>query len=126
MINRNFIDQVLEQMNFLVKWRNWISCILSSARSTVLVNGSPTFDFKHERGVRQGDPLSPFLFIIGMEVLSKMFLEAENQNRFIGFKAPNNGPSISHLLYADDAIIIGELSVKTQNVCFVAFISSQV
>lgn len=47
-----FLDQVMGQMNFPTQWRKWIMCIISSVRSAVLVNGSPTFEFKHERGVR--------------------------------------------------------------------------
>lgn len=58
--------------------------------------------------MRQGDPISPFLFIIGMEVFSCMVNKMCVGNIFYGFKAPNNGPRISHLLYADDAILIGE------------------
>ncbi|XP_071707952.1 uncharacterized protein [Rutidosis leptorrhynchoides] len=61
-------------MGFGSKWRGWIRTCLKSASISVLVNGSPTCEFKMERGVRQGDPLSPFLFIItaeGLNVLTK-------------------------------------------------------
>ncbi|KAK1436726.1 hypothetical protein QVD17_02508 [Tagetes erecta] len=107
-ISWDFLDNIQQQMNFPEKWRRWIMGILKSARSSVLVNGSPTFEFQYQRGVRQGDPLSPFLFILGMEALSCMFNKAVETNLFKGCKLPNNGPSISHLLYADDALIVGE------------------
>ncbi|KAJ0910635.1 putative RNA-directed DNA polymerase [Helianthus annuus] len=97
-------------MEFPVKWRNWISGVLSSAKSSVLVNGSPTFEFRFQRGIRQGDPLSPFLFILGMEAFTKFLDKLVEDGLFKGFSCPNNGPSISHLLFADDALLLGEWS----------------
>ncbi|KAJ0487018.1 hypothetical protein HanHA89_Chr14g0585861 [Helianthus annuus] len=59
--------------------------------------------------MRQGDPLSPFLILIVMEALSCMMKKACNLGSFDGFKMPNGGSSISHLLYADDAIFMGHV-----------------
>ncbi|GJV26891.1 RNA-directed DNA polymerase, eukaryota, reverse transcriptase zinc-binding domain protein [Tanacetum coccineum] len=67
-ISWDYLDNMLEFMNFLTHWRRWISACLYSARSSVLINGSPTQEFMLHRGLRQGDPLSPF-FIIAMEGL---------------------------------------------------------
>ncbi|KAC9988342.1 hypothetical protein E3N88_44974 [Mikania micrantha] len=71
-INWRFLDAVVEHMEFPLKWRDWIKYLISSVRASVLVNGAPTFEFKYGRGIRQGDPISPFLFLIGMEVGAKM------------------------------------------------------
>jgi hypothetical protein len=111
-INWKFIDSMMYQMNFPCKWRNWVWSVLSSARSSVLINGSPTFEFQYQRGVRQGDPLSPFLFIIAMEALTCMMNRAVDVGLFRGFFTPNGGPVISHLLYVDDALIVGEWSLQ--------------
>ncbi|XP_076916560.1 putative mitochondrial protein AtMg01250 [Bidens hawaiensis] len=97
-------------MNFPPKWRGWIRSILASARSSILVNGTHSFEFQFQRGVRQGDPLSPFLFIIGMEAFSCMLNKANDLNIFRGVSLSFNGPTVSHLLYADDAILVGEWS----------------
>ncbi|KAJ0836378.1 putative RNA-directed DNA polymerase [Helianthus annuus] len=86
--------------------------VLSSAKASVLINGSPTYEFQFQKGVRQGDPLSPFLFIIGMEALSSMLHKAKELNLFKGFNCPNSGPTLSHLFFADDALVIGEWSIE--------------
>lgn len=68
----SFIDQLLDIMGFGVKWRGWIGQCLSTTSISILVNGSPTVPFKMERGLRQGDPLSPFLFILATEAFKQM------------------------------------------------------
>lgn len=67
---RAFLDYMMERLGFCVKWRNWISTCLKSASASVLVNGSPTEEFTVTRGLRQGDPLSPFLYLIVAQGLS--------------------------------------------------------
>ncbi|KAJ0588293.1 putative RNA-directed DNA polymerase [Helianthus annuus] len=104
----SFVVNVLHQMGFPSTWVKWISGILKSARSSVLVNGATTFQFRCEKGMRQGDPLSPFLFLVVMEALSRMLSRAKEAGIIKGIPTPNNGPVISHLLYADDAIVLGE------------------
>ncbi|KAJ9552868.1 hypothetical protein OSB04_016913 [Centaurea solstitialis] len=71
----SYHDSVLEQMDFSIKWRSWIRGCVISARSSVLVNRSSTSEFPLTRGVRQGYPLSPFLFILAMEVTQRRFSE---------------------------------------------------
>ncbi|XP_076929356.1 putative mitochondrial protein AtMg01250 [Bidens hawaiensis] len=97
-------------MGFPLQWCKWIRGILKSARSSALVNGSPTFEFGCEKGIRQGDPISPFLFIIVMEALSVLFRRAVHIGAFDGINLPNNGPIVSHLVFADDVMIFGEWS----------------
>ncbi|KAJ0582905.1 putative RNA-directed DNA polymerase [Helianthus annuus] len=109
-LNWNFVLDILSQMGFSEKWCSWIKGVLSSARASVLVNGSPTFEFECQKGMRQGDPISPFLFVIVMEALSCMLNKASDLGILKGVSLPNDGPSVSHLFYADDAIIMGEWS----------------
>ncbi|GJU73335.1 putative RNA-directed DNA polymerase, eukaryota, reverse transcriptase zinc-binding domain protein [Tanacetum coccineum] len=92
-----------------------MSC-LNSSFASVLINGSPTKEFKVERGLRQGDPLSPFLFILAIEALNVVMLEAKNKNIFKGIEVGNDKVYISHLQFADDALIMGEWSLHNAKV----------
>ncbi|RVW53339.1 Transposon TX1 uncharacterized 149 kDa protein [Vitis vinifera] len=82
----DFLDQVLEKKGFSPKWRKWMSGCLSSVSYAVLVNGSAKGWVKASRGLRQGDPLSPFLFTLVADVLSRMLLRANERNMLEGFK----------------------------------------
>ncbi|GJR54299.1 RNA-directed DNA polymerase, eukaryota, reverse transcriptase zinc-binding domain protein [Tanacetum coccineum] len=75
-IRWNYLDHILDSLKFGLKWRSWIKTCLSSSRASILVNGSPTSEFSINRGLRQGDPLSPFLFILVMEGLHNAFADA--------------------------------------------------
>nr|KAJ0196777.1 hypothetical protein LSAT_V11C700381330 [Lactuca sativa] len=109
-VNWEYLDSILGQMGFGNKWRMWIRGSLRSARASVIINGSPTKEFPITKGVRQGDPLSPYLFIIAMEGLNVALKTARDKEIFKGIKVPGSGPTISHLFYADDALFIGEWS----------------
>ncbi|GKB40902.1 putative RNA-directed DNA polymerase, eukaryota, reverse transcriptase zinc-binding domain protein [Tanacetum coccineum] len=107
----SLLFSIMEQVGFSRKWINWIHSCLDSAFASVLVNGSPTKEFKLERGLQQGDLLSPFLFILSIEALNVAFLEATNNNIFHGVQVGKDKTFISHLQYADDALILGEWSL---------------
>ncbi|GJW59088.1 putative RNA-directed DNA polymerase, eukaryota, reverse transcriptase zinc-binding domain protein [Tanacetum coccineum] len=81
-VNWNFLLSIITQMGFGGKWRNWISSCLSSASISVMINGSPSKEFKMERGLRQGDLLSPLLFLIVAEALKIAIIEACNKGVF--------------------------------------------
>jgi len=61
-VDLKYLDSVMVNMNFPTLWRKWISECVGTATTSVLVNGIPTEEFPIERGLHQGDPLSPFLF----------------------------------------------------------------
>ncbi|KAL6510920.1 hypothetical protein OROGR_022044 [Orobanche gracilis] len=97
-------------MGFPEKWCIWIKGILESSCASVLVNGSPTFQFKNEKGLRQGDPISPFLFLIVMECLSWLMNKAKDMGILKGINFRVDNTDLNHLFFADDALIMGEWS----------------
>nr|GEX83317.1 putative RNA-directed DNA polymerase, eukaryota, reverse transcriptase zinc-binding domain protein [Tanacetum cinerariifolium] len=92
-------------LGFGSKWRSWVRACLYSSRASILINGSPTFEFFIKRGLRQGDPLSPFLFILVMEGLHCAMSNAVNSGLIRGIKLVSSGIVLSHLFYEDDVII---------------------
>ncbi|GJZ74415.1 RNA-directed DNA polymerase, eukaryota [Tanacetum coccineum] len=107
-ISWDFLIRVMHFMGFSDTWINWISGCLNSAATSVLVNGSPSREFSIQRGLRQGDPLSPLLFIIAMEGLHVAMEDAMAAGYYNGFSI--NTLNLSHLFFADDALFIGEWS----------------
>nr|GEV64123.1 RNA-directed DNA polymerase, eukaryota, reverse transcriptase zinc-binding domain protein [Tanacetum cinerariifolium] len=104
-ISWKYLDFILDSLGFGSKWRSWIRACLHSSRASILINGSLTFDFSVKRGLRQGDPLSPFLFILVMEGLHYAMSNAVNSGLIRGIKLSSSGIVLSHLIYADDVII---------------------
>lgn len=100
-----FIDAVMEKMGFCRQWRTWIMMCITTVTYSVLINGEPTKFIKPSRGLRQGDPISPYLYIICTESLSKLIKQNIQNHKLHGFKTLRSGPAISHLLFADDLLV---------------------
>ncbi|RVW29025.1 Phosphoinositide phosphatase SAC1 [Vitis vinifera] len=103
-VSWDFLDHVLEKKGFSPRWRKWMRGCLSMVSYTVLVNGNAKGWVKASRGLRQDDSLSPFLFILVADVLSRMLLRAEERNSLEGFRVGRNRIRVSHLQFADDII----------------------
>lgn len=103
---------MMMKMGFGLIWRNWIKECLHSSSVAVLINGSLTSEFKPQRGLRQGDPLSPFLFLIVAEGLSALINKSVQLGEFRCYKVGTDLVDISHLQYADDTIVVGEATME--------------
>lgn len=92
-----------------------VSLIMTCIRTvsfSILINGQPTDKFQPQRGIRQGDPLSPYIFIICAEVLSGLISESQEKGLIHGISMATNAPNITHLLYADDSLLFCKASPK--------------
>src|ERR1044072_7335260 len=104
---------MLKRMNFSDKCIHWIGNCLSSTSISVLVNGSPTSEFRPQKGIRQGDPLAPFLFLIVAEGLTGLVKNAVRMNKLVGYSiGRSESVQVSILQFADDTLLIGEASVQ--------------
>ena len=101
----DYLREIMLQMGFSSRWVSWIMLCVETVDYSVLVNGASVGPIVPVRGLRQGDPLSPYLFIICAEGLSSLIREAERCNNIRGTSICTNAPIISHLLFADDCFI---------------------
>nr|GEX09959.1 RNA-directed DNA polymerase, eukaryota, reverse transcriptase zinc-binding domain protein [Tanacetum cinerariifolium] len=106
-VRLDFLDDVLDAFGSGSKWRMWISGSLYSGMALVILNGSPSLEFEFHRGLKQGDPLAPYLFILIMESFHLSISRAVDAGIFRGINISDD-LNISHLFYADDAVFIGE------------------
>ncbi|CAL5443286.1 unnamed protein product [Camellia sinensis] len=102
-INWGYLLSMLPNFGFGSKWINRMKECISTARIFVLVNRSPTKEFSPQKGLRQGDPLSPFLFNLAVEGLSILLLRARDLGLIKGVQIGVNGVVVSHLQFADDS-----------------------
>ncbi|XP_074303812.1 uncharacterized protein LOC141638307 [Silene latifolia] len=100
-----FLERVLRRMGFDKGWTDNLMKCVSTVMFTIWVNGKITEDFKPSRGLRQGDPLSPYLFILCAEVLSGLVRKAMEDGAIRGVRIAAGAPMVTHLLFADDSIL---------------------
>ncbi|CAL0323583.1 unnamed protein product [Lupinus luteus] len=105
-VDWGFLDYMLLIMGFSNKWRMWIKGCLSSTSMLVLVNGSSSDHFSVSKGLRQGDPMAPFLFIIIAEGFAGLVRNAKNLGLFEGYKVGSFGIKVCDLQFADDTILV--------------------
>ncbi|KAA3470487.1 reverse transcriptase [Gossypium australe] len=111
-----FLEEVMTKMGFACEWVELLKRCVSTVSYAVNINGGRGNLFLPYRGLRQVDPLSPFLFLICSEGLSSLMRTIKRRGLLKGVKASRQGPAISHLLFADDYILFGEASNKGANI----------
>ena len=101
---------LLRHLGFPTRFRDWIFALLSTATSRVLINGVVGDPMNHGCGLRQGDPLSPFLFLLVADGLSALLRNKVATGAITPVKVARRGPGVSHLLFADDTLLFFEAS----------------
>lgn len=108
----DFLEIIFQKMGFDSKWIHWMMMCIRSITYTVLLNGQTYGRITPERGIRQGDPLSPFLFILCAEALVHVINRAELEGNITGMRLTKNCPPIQHLLFADDSLFLCQATLK--------------
>lgn len=102
----SLLEAMMLKLGFSEAWVALIMKCVSSVSYKVKVNGNLSEFFSPKRGLRQGDPLSPYLFLLCAEGFSALLQEAEQNGSIKGVKICLRVPSVSHLLFADDSLLL--------------------
>ncbi|XP_059436808.1 uncharacterized protein LOC132169875 [Corylus avellana] len=99
-------------MGFADQWVNLIMMCVRTVKYAVLVNGNPVGSISPSRGIRQGDPISPYLFLICAEVLNSLLIQADRDGTMEGVPTSRRGPRLNHLFFADDSLLFCRASLE--------------
>ncbi|XP_070662391.1 uncharacterized protein [Malus domestica] len=108
----------MKKLGFESTFYGWIKECISTTSFSILVNGNPTGYFTPERGLRQGDPLSPYLFLICTEGLSMLIGKELESGALHEFRIKSNGIPVTHLFFADDSVLFG-IASEEKALCIV-------
>lgn len=106
MVEHEVILQMFLHKGFFSKWVDWMRCIVTSESSSVLLNGIPGRSFQCKRGVRQGDPLSPLLFVMVADLLHSVVNQAAHNNVLSHPLGGNFGGDYPIIQYVDDTLLV--------------------
>ncbi|XP_074322969.1 uncharacterized protein LOC141659929 [Apium graveolens] len=101
-VDWRYLKYRLSEMGFDERFIRWIMLCVSTVQYSVCFNGSTIGPITPKRGLRQGDPLSPYLFLVCVKGLSKEITKAETEGSIRGCKISSTAPAITHLLFTDD------------------------
>jgi hypothetical protein len=104
-VDWGFLEGSLKRLGFHSTWIQWVMECVSTISYTVYFNNVQLESFKPSRGLRQGDPLSPFLFLFVADGLSRLFKKETQQGMLQELHICRRSPGISHLLFADDTMV---------------------
>ena len=99
------LQKIMEKLGFHERWISIVMAYVSSVTYAIRLNDQPCGMITPIRGLRQRDPLSPYLFLLCVEGLSALLHKAPLRNELKGVAASAKGPRISHLFFANDSLI---------------------
>lgn len=109
----SFIQMVFQSLGFHPIWTNWIMRCITTTSYSFLVNDTPSGRVIPQRGIRQGDPLSPYVFILCSEVLLGLCRKAQLSGQLSGVKVSRGYQRINHLLFAEDTMFFCKTNEKS-------------
>ena len=109
-VDWDFLEQALTKWGFSAEWLTWIMACVKSVTYSVKFNGKLLEVFAPSRRLRQGDSLSPFLFLFVANALSALISKSDDGGELRGVSICRGAPVISHLVFADDTMLLFEAS----------------
>ena len=106
-----YLEATMRKMGFQERWISLMMMCVNTVSYSMLINGEPNGRIAPTRGLRNGDPISPYLFLLCAEGLSAMLRRDKAENNFRGISVCRGAPRVSHLLFADDCIVFYKASV---------------
>jgi hypothetical protein len=112
-----FLEAAMLRMRFSVRWVQLVMKCVCSVTYSILINGSPVGNIQPIKGIRQGDQISPYLFLLCAEALSALRHQAELTGIITGVPTSPKGPKISHLFFANDNMLFCKQTQWNGDVC---------
>ena len=100
-----FLRKIMEKIGFGERWVRLVMEYISMVSFSILVNREPKGEITPSRGIRQGDPLSPYLFLLCSKGLNRLIQGVVREDKIRGFSLCRNGPRNSHLFFVDDTLL---------------------
>ena len=107
-----YLKAIMQKLGFAQVWIDTVMNMVSTVSFSVLFNGERLEAFRPTRGIWQGDPISPYLFLIAAEGLSCLLKTSSQSSLLAGVKVAPTAPAVNHLLFADDSLLLFKSSVE--------------
>ena len=107
----SYLKSIMEKLGFATPWVTVVMNMVSSVSFSAMFNGVKSEEFQPTRGIRQGNPISPYLFLLAAEGLSCLLNSQNESSQLSGIKVAPSAPAVNHLLFADDSLLFFRASV---------------
>ena len=111
-VERAYLENIMDRLGFHPRWRRLMMQCITSVTYSIRINGKQSGQIIPSRGLRQDDPLSPYLFLLCVEGLSALIKKAGSNGTMEGVFVYRGGPSLSHLFFIDDSIIFRKATIE--------------